>query len=441
MININSIYIFFSYFFILNLIYNPFDLNLIILVLPFFVFFFLSKDFLLILSFIIYPFHLLLRNSFSDSFIVKLLPEIIFFMAFLRFFSFFKKNFFFGRVNIIFFLLMILIILSYFYHLEFNLYQFLYFNRIYILPLIFLIFFFTISIKNNDILNKSFKISIISYFVISILTLLNYTDLILLNNDSLYLRKYVLDINFELDTIRQLNFFDVPYFLKRLNILHGGGAVGSSAAILLSLFFSFLFYKKNLNLINIFIMVTLAIVSLLTISFSILLVIIYFIFFRFVIKKISYILLLSLIIFFVLFYKEYDFLDHRQGIYYILDIIFSNLNFIYEYNFHEFIFGKGPNILNPDHQNYVNIPIDSGIFRIFFEFGAIVFLIYLIILIYPYLIFIKKNLSKESCLFIFLYTVLISLIHGNIPMSSPYFLLFSVYYCSIINHSKIKKNI
>ena len=137
------------------------------------------------------------------------------------------------------------------------------------------------------------------------------------------------------------------------------------------------------------------------------------------------------------FYKEYNFLDQRQGIYYILDVTFSNLNFIYKYDFHEFIFGRGPNILNLDYQNYANIPIDSGIFRIFFEFGAIVFLIYLIIIIYPYLIFIKNNLSKESCLFIFLYTVLISLIHGNIPMSSPYFLLFSVYYCSIINHYKI----
>lgn len=441
MISINSVYAFSSYFFILNLIYNPFNFNLIILILPFFIFFFLSKDFLLILPFIIYPFHLLLRNNFSDSFIVKLLPEIIFFLAFLRYFSYFKINFSFVRINIYIFLLITLIILSYFYHLEFNLYQFFYFTKINVLPLIFLIFFFTISINNNDILYKSFKFSVISYFVISILTLLNYTEAILLNEDLLYLRKYVIDMNLNLDAIRELSFLDVLFKLKRLNLLHGGGAVGSSAAILLSLSFSFLFYKKNLNFINILIMFTLAIVSLLTISFSTLIVIICFIFFRYVIIKPLYILLLSLITFFVLFHKEYYFLGQRQGIYYILDIISSNLNFIYKYDFREFLFGKGPNILNLDYLNYVNIPVDSGIFRIFFEFGAIVFLIYLIIIIYPYLIFIKNNLSKESCLFIFLYTVLISLIHGNIPMSSPYFLLFSVYYCSIINHSKIKQKI
>jgi hypothetical protein len=441
MVSINSVYAFSSYFFILNLIYNPLDFNLTILVLPFFIFFFLSRDFLLILPFIIYPFHLLLRNNFSDSIVVKILPEIIFFFVFIRFFSYFKAKFFFGRVNIFFFLLMILIILSYFYHLEFNFYQFFYYAKIYVLPLIFLIFFFTISINNNNILNKSFKFSIISYFVISILTLLNYTEITLLSANLKYLHKYVYDSLTSLPAGRFVNFFDFSYYVKRLNILHGGGSVGSSAAILLSLSLSFLFYNKNFNFINIFMMLTLAVVSLLSISFSILIVIIYFIFFRYVIKKTSYILLLSAIIFFILFYKEYIFLGQRQGIYYILDVIFLNLNFIYKFDFYEFLFGKGPNILNLDYQNYVNIPIDSGIFRIFFEFGAIVFLIYLIIIIYPYLVFIKNDLSKESCLFIFLYTVLISLIHGNIPMSSPYFLLFSVYYCSIANHSKIKQKI
>ena len=103
MVSINSVYAFSSYFFILNLIYNPLDLNLTILVLPFFIFFFLSRDFLLILPFIIYPFHLLLRNNFSDSIVVKILPEITFFFVFLRFFSYFKANFFFGRVNFFFF--------------------------------------------------------------------------------------------------------------------------------------------------------------------------------------------------------------------------------------------------------------------------------------------------------------------------------------------------
>jgi hypothetical protein len=240
---------------------------------------------------------------------------------------------------------------------------------------------------------------------------------------------------------RDVSFFDFSYYFKRLNILHGGGSLGSSAAILLSLSLSFLFYNKNFNFINIFMMLTLAVVSLLSISFSILIVIIYFIFFRYVIKKTSYILLLSAIIFFILFYKEYNFLDKRQGIYYILDVIFSNLNFIYNYDFHEFLFGRGPYFRNLGYQNNLNIPIDSGIFRVYFEFGAIVFLIYLIIIIYPYLVFIKNDLSKGSCLFIFLYTVIISLIHGNIPMSSPYFLLFSLYYCSIANHSKIKQKI
>ena len=334
---------------------------------------------------------------------------------------------------------MILIILSYFYHLEFNFYGFFYYTKIYVLPLIFLIFFFTISINNNNILNKSFKFSIISYFVISILTLLNYTEITLLSANLKHLHKYVYDSLSSLPAGRLVNFFDFSYYVKRLNILHGGGSVGSSAAILLSLSLSFLFYNKNFNFINIFMMLTLAVVSLLSVSFSILIVIIYFIFFRYVIKKTSYILLLSAIIFFILFYKEYNFLDKRQGIYYILDVIFSNLNFIYNYDFHEFLFGRGPYFLNLDYQNNLNIPIDSGIFRVYFEFGAIVFLIYLIIIVYPYSIFIKNNLSKDSCLFIFLYTVLISLIHGNIPMSSPYFLLFSLYYCSIINHGKIKQ--
>ena len=272
MLSTNSVYAFSSYFFILNLIYNPLDLNLTILVLPFFIFFFLSRDFLLILPFIIYPFHLLLRNNFSDSIVVKILPEIIFFFVFLRFFSYFKANFFFGRVNIFFFLLTILIILSYFYHLEFNFYQFFYYTKIYILPLIFLIFFFTISINNNNILNKSFKFSIISYFVISILTLLNYTEITLLSANLKYLHKYVYDSLTSLPAGRFVNFFDFSFYVKRLNILHGGGSVGSSAAILLSLSLSFLFYNKNFNFINIFMMLTLAVVSLLSISFSILIV-------------------------------------------------------------------------------------------------------------------------------------------------------------------------
>lgn len=434
-------YAFFAYFFILNLIYNPFNLKVTILILPFFIFFFLLKDFLLILPFIVYPFHLLLRNNFSDSIVVNILPEIIFFLAFLRSINYLTKNFFLRREILFLSLFTILIMLSYFYHLEFNLYQFLYFNKIYILPLIFLMLFFTIFRNNKQILNESFKFSIISYFVVSILTLLNYTDVISLNTNLKYLHKYVLDTFLDKDAGRLINFFDYTFYPKRLNTLHGGGAVGSSAAILLSLSLSFLFYNKNFNFINIFMIFTLTLVSLLTISFSILLVIIYFIFFRFLIKKTLNILLFSTIIFFVLFYYEFSFLDHRQGIYYILDIIFSNLNFIYEYDFHEFLFGKGPYISASFYQNVVNIPIDSGIFRIFFEFGIIVFLIYLIIIIYPYFIFIKYNLFKDRCLFIFLYTVLISLIHGNIPMSSPYFLLFSVYYCKIINHSKIKQKV
>ena len=374
------------------------------------------------LPFLVMPFFLIIRNWGENYFIIAF-PDLLLLLPII-YFSFnqkFKFDYETTVISVSLFLLILFSIINLTVQNHLSLISLVLFIREIILPLLFLIVFLNVIEKTNSIALNSLKISIASFFAVSFFSLLNYFGLISYNESFSYLNPYVSYGQIQL----KRDVFNLGFDIYRLNPLMGG-AIGSIAAI--SLATSIFILKENLfnNFFKLIISIVLLTVSFLTQSFSVIPIIILAFYFliKFEIKIFSLILFLLFILFF-------DFQILNKFFSYFKIIFLQCLNAINNFTLPEFLFGLGPRFFN-NHIAIISpkLMTDSGIFRIFFEFGIIVFILKIFFLFNLIFKFIKIKINTNKYLYLFFLFSFLIIIHGNIFLLKP----LNLYFYSLIGY-------
>lgn len=382
------------------------------------------------LPFLVFPFNFIMRNWDPNNYFIIALPDLLIFFPIIYFF--FKNKFHFNYeitlISISLFLMIFFSLINLAIQNQLNLISLILLFREIILPILFLIIFFNLINNSNSIALNAIKLSISSIAIVSFISLLNYFEFISFNESYSTLNPAH---TFHISAITR-DVFNFGFEIPRLNPLMGG-AIGSIAAILVSTSFFILGENFFKNFIKISISLILFITSFFTQSYSgIFILILALIFFTNFYIKIFLIFLFCIIISF------YKFSLINEFIYYLKIILLSLFDAINKFSFSEILFGLGPRFYN----NYIEIIhpkliTDSGIFRIFFEFGIIVFILKILFLLNLIFKLINDKFDRKY-LYLFLLISFLIIIHGNIFLLKPlnlyfYSLLGYIYYNIKIN--------
>jgi hypothetical protein len=161
-------------------------------------------------------------------------------------------------------------------------------------------------------------------------------------------------------------------------------------------------------------------------------------------RKYNKLILISLIIIFIFFLTTFGFFGEETVFKYFKTTILSGIfNHFAKIDIINFLFGSGPIIASEKFQFFPeNYIIDVGILRVLTEAGFFIFFLFILILFY----FLKKILWLEvtypsnynkSLLIMFL--TLLSAIHGNMAIASPFYPLFVMVVSGIVVQYRIKK--
>jgi hypothetical protein len=438
--NLVSFLILFS---LLNLSFNPFNLflGLGLLLMIVVTSLIIHSNYIVLLPFYFYPFLFILKSREPNNLILSALPEISVFISFFYFFLSqkilkYEKHLFFLLFLIAFFLVLV----SFLHILD------IYFLpaliRQYALPIIFLIIFINASLRKNELPMEAFKICIISYSIVSIVALLNYFKMIELLEYPRY-RPSIFCINDSAALLLRCSEGLMPRALPLL-----GGSIGTSANILWMLGIAVILgCNSSGNHYLKYFSIPLFILGLLATSFSVIMPITYSLVVITLSKYKKYYkqILILLIIIFILFLTNFGFFGEETVFKYfkltILTGIFDHFENIKIINF---LFGSGP-IISSEQFGFFpeKFIIDVGILRVLTETGFFNFFLFLLVLFY----FLKKILWLEvnypsnynkSLLIMFL--TLISAVHGNMAITSPFYPLFVMVVSSIVVQYRLKKN-
>jgi hypothetical protein len=155
-------------------------------------------------------------------------------------------------------------------------------------------------------------------------------------------------------------------------------------------------------------------------------------------------ILISLIIIFILFLTNFSFFGEETVFkYFKLTILSGILDHFENIKTINFLFGSGPIISSEKFQFFPEkFIIDVGILRVLTEAGFFNFFLFILVIFY----FLKKILWLEvnypsnynkSLLIMFL--TLISAVHGNMVITSPFYPLFVMVVSSIVVQFRLKK--
>ncbi len=434
----NNIIISFYFLSLINLIFNP--INILIALIPLIAVFFFSlinsTKYLVISSVIIYPFWFLIRNEYENIYII-LLPELTIIFCFILNFIVFR-NFKIKMLDkYIFYSLILYLIFSILislYHIK-DINFLIPLIRMFLIPLLFLITLLSVLKKNKNILKEVLHLGILSFGFISILALLNHFEFIFIEI------KY-----HNLGDIKR-SFLSSENQYTRLD-LNLSGAWGSAAAIIFSFGSILIFLKKekfyffNYTFLGIIMIFT----SILTLSYSVVLsLIIIFVLLIFSIqRKWYYNLALALcsltVIYFLInikFFLEESLLD-----YFLRRYLKTYIEFISNIEISEFLFGFGTRIIMGDFIFEASKSIlDIGIFRVLTETGIFNFslLIYIILMLFiklQKLIFLFPSNFNKSLLILFV--IFLSLTHANVILLPPFYPIFLILICNIMNEYNLK---
>jgi hypothetical protein len=436
--NLVSFLILFS---LLNLSFSPFNLyfGLGLLLMIVITSLIIYSNYIVLLPFYFYPFLFILKSREPNNLILSLLPEISVFISFFYIFLNqkilkYEKHLFFLLFLIAFFLVLVS-----FLHIQ-DIYFLPALIRQYALPLIFLIIFINASLRKNELPMEAFKICIISYVTVSIVALLNYFEMI----DVIKYKYYRISILCLNDTaallLRCLND-QMPRSLPLL-----GGSIGTSASILWMLGITvILIFNNNFHLK--YFSIPLFILGFFSSSFSVIIPIAYSLAVITLSKYKKYYkqILISLIIIFILFLTNFGFFGEETVFkYFKLTILSGILDHFENIKIINFLFGSGPVISSEKFEFFPEkFIIDVGILRVLTEAGFFNFFLFILVLFY----FLKKILWLEvnypsnynkSLLIMFL--TLISAVHGNMVITSPFYPLFVMVVSSIVVQYRLKKN-
>ena len=427
--------------------------GLVIIISLFLIRSFFRSEFIFIAPAITAPFIFLFRAEDFNNFLVAGMTEILMIIAIIYYYLSFlnsykiKRKIIFSTPLFLILLHLLYTILNSFLYID-NLVLFLFFLRIYILPLIFLIVIVNVAKKNPQLMITSFNYFILGVFIVVSISLLQYFSFIKIPSDNAVLGKFISGVVGELNLysdvkiqFRTLFGFTIP----RLNMLLGG-SVGSVASILFGLGLSLICIKNisfKSKLLKILIGVTLIFAAILSVSVSIIASILIFLLWFLVHKKYKLTTTLTFIILpVILVLASSSVLILGSG-----DSPLEYFNLIYGDAIvdSDWIFGKGPVIFSTGYQLIPeNYKIDVGIFRIMQESG---FINMAIILMFIYLVIsravrrIKNENSKQTLLFLIVFTLCLSSVHTNYIIVQPFSILVAISAAWIFSENNYNHNL
>ena len=420
-------------FAILIVIYLPVNLYLLIAIFigTLFVCTSIDKEFFIYAPFVIYPFSYLLRAGDGQNIIVALLPDLISFLYFGIYIFYSKLYLHASRLILSLLFFSILVTLLHIANTT-NLIFIIIILREYFFPVIFLIVTINFYRLYPSSMKSIFNYCIISYAFVCGIVFLNLFGILIVNPSTPFLYPYVrYEYFLETGDFKQLNsrvIFGFP--LPRLNT-YLGGALGSSGAILMA-FGLISLYRASItrSLYYILLAFLFICISLATLSTSILIPFLIFYFVFFLKNRINLLLLplVSVLLYILLSTSIYNFGSPYE--YFVNSSLNELLEGLNNMSFFNVIFGYGP-YLASDFAKFQpkEVLIDVGFFKVLFESGLPIFLLYILPVIYViyncFYRYIFKNFSINKEI-LFFSLVMLFMFHGNVAMNIPFYPLFSI---------------
>lgn len=369
----------------------------------------------ILLPFYLFPFMFLIRAQSPDNQILTILPDLFVVLSIVlnvATLKIRKKNMtLLGLIA----LLSILISSINLYHVGEISYLPLIIRQ-YSLPLLFLLVVINSSVKNPGLYEEALFISVVSFSLVAILSLLNIEGIILIPRSLEALYPFLNFIE-NIDNIEQVSRTIESFSFPRLN-LFTGGALGSSSALffILGLVAFFDLQSKPFWVAKI-LSIPLMVAAAGTLSTSLLIALMgYCIAFYITVKrnfvgKLAGILAIIGTVYLITRISVME----KSPIDYFMETSAGNfVKHSFMLDFWEVMFGVGPRLTSA---GFEFIPdkfiIDVGIFRVFVESGIIAFILFLILLIQIF----NRGFSASY--------------YGNISAVRPYLAIFVVFILSV----------
>lgn len=433
---------------ILNLIYNPASvkLSVIIILLVYLFLIFKSAKLIILFPFFLYPFMFLIKAQDPDNIVLTILPEIFTIIAILI--HLFRTGLATSHVKFLLLLgayAVVTLLIDMFHVGEIRYLPLI--IRQYVLPVVFLIVFINASERNNRLAIDALKISVISFAVVGIITLLNITEILDVKPSTEALYPF---LHYDLESGDRSQFYgrnlteDIS--MPRIN-LFTGGAIGSSAAIFFALgLIPFFLSKNESNWRYKALSVVLLVPSLMTLSASVVIAVAWVL--LVVVGTSKRAIYFSPFVFIILFFLLTTelFID-KSPLDYVSDSSISGLLiYINSIDLTAFLIGSGPRLVS---QGYEFVPelfvTDVGIFRVFVETGLVNFILFLgllFVVLRRGLVVLNAPAGYNVKPFLILFLLFISLLHANMSALPPFFPLFSAIVAGIFcAYSGVRRNI
>jgi hypothetical protein len=144
--------------------------------------------------------------------------------------------------------------------------------------------------------------------------------------------------------------------------------------------------------------------------------------------------------------KTSFFIETLSPFEYLSATVFSTVSdFLSEIKNFNILFGSGPVILSSVYEFYPDkFMLDVGIFRVLSETGILNFILFFYILIHLFKkllwLLINHYSNYNASLFLIFFTLL-SMIHGNMVITQPFYPLFVAVTAGILTEHKLKTSI
>jgi hypothetical protein len=384
---------------------------------------------IILLPFYLFPFIFLIRAQSPDNLILSILPDLTVVLAIVYNLFFFKLN---KKDSTLFGLIILLSVLTFFINLihvgEFRYFAIIF--RQYVLPLAFLMVFINSTKIHSDLPEEALFISILSFSLVATLSLMNITGIIFIPRSMEALYPFLNYVE-NTDNIKQISRSIGDFSFPRLNIFTGG-ALGSSAALFFILgLIAFFKLESKRSWVPKILAIPLLLASLACLSVSILTAVVGFVIAFYFLRKASMFNLSGGILGMVgvvYLLINGSIMGISPAEYFIESSLSEFIKFVSKLNFLELMFGVGPRLTSTGFEFIPeNFIIDVGVFRVFVESGAIVFLVFIaILLIVLYRGFSVSYYYDEPSVrpYVAIFLVFIGLVHANMTALPPFYPLF-----------------
>ena len=426
---------FYCYMALIIFIKPPLFIDILLLSILYILHISLEKSAILLYPFLLYPFMFIMKSPGDGNSILGFFPDVFTIISILYVFLIKgKSNNKYLKLKLLIFIHAILtFIISYLHVLNIS-YTFIIFRQ-FVLPLLYLLALIKYITNSYNFSNKAFLVTKISFSIVAIIAIFNLVGLVNFNSPLPELKPVLTILGEEESKISEReSIFLVA--IPRLNLLTGG-ALGSSAAIFMTL--SIIIFIRTKNIFKkIIYSIPLLVSALLTASFSlttpIFITFIVYFFFRFgFLKKLSFSIIFIILV--LILYVEFEFDPFK---YFSDSILAVVIEFFQQLDLKSILFGIGPRITSEGF-NFISkdkmFVIDVGMFRVFVETGIFNFILFAYIIFYGLkkgIIKLNNNFDLKIVNYFIIFLTMCLLVHANFSILPPFYPLFALCYCALV---------